>query len=105
MKQVEPQFRCTKCDRGVLNRSVARCLYCGADLPAEARLAPEMIAQRDAELARMEDARKRRLAQYPAPRPQAQSSSTADAFEGISTGIDVIELIGDGVSLLGKLLD
>jgi hypothetical protein len=59
MKQPEPMFRCTGCNRGILNRCVARCLYCGADLPAEARLAPEMIAQRDAEHARMEEARKR----------------------------------------------
>ncbi len=104
MKQLEPKFRCTGCNRGVLNRSVARCLYCGADLPAEARLAPEAVAQRDAELARMEEARKR-LAQYPSPRPQAQGGSAADVVDGMATGMDVIDLIGDGVSLLGKLLD
>jgi hypothetical protein len=104
MKQLEPKFRCTGCNRGILNRSVARCLYCGADLPAEARLAPEVIAQRDAEHARMEEARKR-MAQSPVPRPQAQAGSTADVVDGISTGLDVIELIGDGASLLGKLLD
>ncbi|HEY0587352.1 MAG TPA: hypothetical protein VGD52_14550 [Pseudoduganella sp.] len=104
MKQLEPKFRCTGCNRGILNRSVARCLYCGADLPAEARLAPEVIAQRDAEHARMEEAR-RRMAQSPVPRPQAQGGSTADVVDGISTGLDVIELIGDGASLLGKLLD
>ncbi|SFG91131.1 hypothetical protein SAMN05518865_12267 [Duganella sp. CF458] len=104
MKQLEPKFRCTGCNRGILNRSVARCLYCGADLPAEARLAPEVIAQRDAEHARMEEARKR-LAQHPPPRPQAQGNSAADVIDGMSTGIDVIDLIGDGVSLFGKLLD
>lgn len=104
MKQLEPMFRCTGCNRGILNRSVARCLYCGADLPAEARLAPEAIALRDAEHARMEETRTR-LAQYPTPRPQAQGSSAADVVDGMATGMDVIDLIGDGVSLLGKLLD
>ncbi|WP_426163062.1 hypothetical protein [Pseudoduganella sp. R-34] len=104
MKQLEPMFRCTGCNRGILNRCVARCLYCGADLPAEARLAPEMIAQRDAEHARMEEARKR-LAQHPAPRPQAQGSAASDVIDGVATGLDVIDLIGDGVSLFGKLLD
>jgi hypothetical protein len=104
MKQVEPKFRCTGCNRGILNRSVARCLYCGADLPAEARLAPEVIAQRDAEHARMEEAR-RRMAQSPVPRPQAQGGGAADVVDGMSTGLEVIELIGDGASLLGKLLD
>lgn len=104
MKQLEPQFRCTGCKRGILNRSVARCLYCGVELPAEARLAPEVIAQRNAHHARMEEARKR-LAQHPAPRPQAQGSRAADVIDGMGTGMDVIDLIGDGVSLFGKLLD
>ncbi len=104
MRDVEPKFRCTGCNRGVLNRSVVRCLYCGADLPAEARLAPEQIAQRDAEHARMEEARKR-LAQPAPPRPQKDGGGAADVIDGMSTGMDVIDLIGDGLSMVGKLLD
>lgn len=104
MNDVAPKFRCTKCSRGILNRSVARCLYCGADLPAEARLAPELIAKRDMELVRMEEARKR-MAQPTPPRPQAEGGRAADVIDGMSTGLDVIDLIGDGLSLMGKLLD
>ncbi len=104
MNDVEPKFRCIGCNRGVLNRSVARCLYCGADLPTEARLAPEQIAQRDAELKRMEETRKR-LAQPNPPRPQAEGRRASDVIDGVSTGMDVIDLIGDGLSLMGKLLD
>jgi len=104
MKVVEPKFRCTGCNRGVLNRSVARCLYCGAALQAGAMLAPEAVARRDAELARLEEARKR-LAQTTPPRPQAAPGRVADVIDGVSTGLDVIDLIGDGMSLVGKLLD
>jgi len=102
MNDVEPQFRCTGCKRGVLNRSVARCLYCGEPLPAEARLAPEVVAQRDAVHARMEEARLRRS--QPS-RPQAQGSAIPDVIDGMATGIDVVDMIGDGLSALGKLLD
>ncbi|MGW8393587.1 hypothetical protein [Pseudoduganella sp. HUAS MS19] len=104
MNDVEPQFRCVGCNRGVLNRSVARCLYCGVDLPAEARLSPEQIAQRNAEHARMEEAR-RRLAQPAPPSSQAGGSQVSSIAEGVSAGIDVIDLIGDGISAIGKLLD
>ncbi|KQV54559.1 MULTISPECIES: hypothetical protein [unclassified Duganella] len=83
---------------------MARCLYCGADLPAEARLAPEQVAQRDAEHVRLE-ANRARLAQYQPPRVQAEGSKAADVVDGMATGLDVIDLIGDGLSLVGKLLD
>ena len=63
---IQPRFRCVACHRGVLNRSVPRCLYCGADLPAQARLAPEVIAQRDAEHARLEVAPERLAQAAPA---------------------------------------
>jgi hypothetical protein len=103
MKDIEPKFRCAVCNRGVLNRSVARCLYCGANLPEEARLAPETIVQRDAEHARMEEAR-RRLAQVTPPRPQVESGNALDVVDGIEAGLDVVDLIGEGISALGDLL-
>ena len=103
MKDIAPKFRCAACNRGVLNRSVARCLYCGANLPEEARLAPEAIAQRDAEHARMEEAR-RRLAQVAPPKPQAEGVNALDVVDGVEAGIDVIDLLGDGISAIGDLL-
>jgi hypothetical protein len=104
MKDTEPKFRCTGCNRGVLNRSVPRCLYCGVDLPAEARLAPELIAQRDAEHARIEASR-RRLAQSAPPIFPVEGSSAMDVVNGVGVGLDVIDMIGDGLSALGTLLD
>lgn len=103
MKEVGPKFRCAVCDRGVLNRAVARCLYCGADLPAEARLAPEIIAQREANLARAEAARAR-LAQQ---RPQVVESPAIgplDVIDGIGTCAELVDVIGDGISAIGDLL-
>jgi len=52
----------------------------------------------------MEESRKR-LAQPNPPRPQAEGRRASDVIDGVSTGMDVIDLIGDGLSLVGKLLD
>ncbi|WP_028104422.1 hypothetical protein [Pseudoduganella violaceinigra] len=104
MKELEPKFRCVGCKRGLLNRSVARCLYCGADVPEEARLAPEAIAQRDAVHARMEASRAR-LAQYVPPKQKEEGSPALDFVDGVATGLDVIDMLGGGLSLLGQVLD
>ncbi len=103
MKDIEPKFRCAACNRGVLNRSVARCLYCGANLPEEVKLAPELIAQREAEHARREEIRARLTLRSPV---QAESSriNPLDVIDGVEAGIDVIALLGDGISALGDLL-
>lgn len=67
MNDVEPKFRCTACNRGVLNRAVSRCLFCGTALSAVVLLSQEEIAKRDAEHEALEaDLRKRRERQ-PAP--------------------------------------
>jgi hypothetical protein len=52
----------------------------------------------------MEESRKR-LAQPDPPRSQAEGRRASDVIDGVSTGMDVIDLIGDGLSLMGKLLD
>lgn len=102
MKETEPLYRCTGCQRGVLNRSVARCLYCGAELPAQARLKPEAIAARDAEHARLEARRARQAAAQP---QQADTSpGVLDVIEGAAAG-DLIDMVGDGIAALGDLLN
>lgn len=104
MRDVAPKFRCAVCRRGVLNRAVARCLYCGADLPQEVRLAPELVAQREANLARAEAARAR-LAQ-PAPQQAAEGTGIGplDVIEGIDAAAGLADMIGDGISAIGDLL-
>ncbi|MYN04417.1 hypothetical protein GTP41_20205 [Pseudoduganella sp. DS3] len=104
MRDVTPKFRCAVCRRGVLNRAVARCLYCGADLPQEVRLAPELVAQREANLARAEAARAR-LAQ-PAPQQAAEGTGIGplDVIEGIDAAAGLADMIGDGISAIGDLL-
>lgn len=95
----EPKFRCADCKRGVLNRSVPRCLYCGADLPAEARLAPEIVAQRDVDLARAEAARARRAGVA----PDGAGSGALDAVDGAVTAVEVVDTFVDGISAIGDL--
>jgi hypothetical protein len=90
MNENSPRFKCTGCDRGVLNRDFARCLYCGADLPADVLLPAAEIARRDA--ARM------RLAN---PKPIEQHSSAGEIADGIEAIADFVEAIADCFSALG----
>ncbi len=103
MKDIEPKFRCAVCTRGVLNRSAARCLYCGADLPPEVRLAPEAITQREAGHARLEAARARLARQAPQP-ADGGGISPMDVIDGIGAGADIVDMLGDGISAIGDLL-
>jgi len=103
MTGIAPKFRCAVCERGVLNRAVARCLYCGANLPEEVRLSPEAIARRDAEHARKE-AELAHLKLLPPAQPERQSNSVLDVIDGVSAGLDVVDLLGDGISAIGDLL-
>lgn len=43
-----PKYCCPECRRGVLNRRVKHCLYCGAQLPASVLATPAQIAEGDA---------------------------------------------------------
>lgn len=96
MKDIEPKFRCAACKRGVLNRSVPRCLYCGAGLPADARLAPDAIAQREASLARAE-AERAHLALLAPAYPQ-ERDALLNVIDGIEAGAAIAGLIGDMLS-------
>jgi len=103
MKELGPKFRCTACERGVLNRAVSRCLYCGADLPEEVKLSPEVIARRDAEHARKE-AELAHLKLLPPAQPERQRNSVLDVIDGVSAGADLVDLLGDGISAIGDFL-
>lgn len=96
---VEPKFRCADCQRGVLNRSVPRCLYCGADLPAQARLAPEIVAQRDADLARAEAARARRAGTA----QDGAGSGALDVLDSAVTAVEIVDTFADGISAISDL--
>ncbi|MCE3261448.1 MAG: hypothetical protein K0R43_527 [Pseudoduganella sp.] len=100
MKEVEPLFRCCECNRGILNRSVARCLYCGAALPPAARLTPEQVASREADLARLAA----RRSQVAAAQPEPASVSPLDVIDGVAAAADLMEVVGEGISAIGDLL-
>ncbi len=103
MTEVAPKFRCAVCNRGVLNRAVSRCLYCGADLPQDVRLPPGVIARCDAEHARKE-AELAHLKLMPPVRPESNRNGVLDVVDGVSAGADLIDLLGDGISAIGDLL-
>lgn len=92
MTEPSPRYYCAACHRNVINREFPRCLYCDAVLPAEVLLpAGTMRAQADAGQA--------------AAMPQASGAEQRSALADIADGIDVIELVADGIDLLGGLID
>jgi hypothetical protein len=52
---------CPKCQRGLYNRRLENCGFCGAAIPRELRFTPEEITALDHELAVMELFRQRRV--------------------------------------------
>jgi hypothetical protein len=73
-------YHCSACQRGVLNRRVPHCLFCGARLP-------EMILLTDAQLPRVTESPSRRL--------QAAPTAEGGSLEAIGAVLDTIDLIGD----------
>lgn len=89
MNDIRPLHRCTRCERGVLNRRVSHCLYCGAQLPASALASPGEIAEAD------ERERKARAHAASTPAPQAASN---DIVRQVDDAADVL-------TFLARLLD
>lgn len=92
MTEPSRRYYCDACHRNVINREFPRCLYCDAALPAAILLpAGTMRAQANAGQA--------------ACTPQTSEPEQRSALADIADGLDIIELVADGIELLGGLLD
>jgi hypothetical protein len=86
MQADTPRYRCPSCSRGVLNRRVSHCLFCGAQLSAADLAGPGEIVRMDEQAAR-----ERATVDLSAPPPEPDR----DLVDKVETTIDVIEIIGD----------
>lgn len=85
MTDVAPKYQCPDCRRGVLNRRVKHCLYCGAQLPAHVLASEQEIAA-----AEISAERERKTYELSAP-VKAPQQGTWD-LNGAS---DIGNLLGD----------
>lgn len=84
MVEAHSKYKCPSCNRGVLNRKVDRCLYCGATLPSDLLFSKEEIAALD------EQERARREKKH-----QTGSGQAGFATSGGFDPGDVIDIISD----------
>ena len=77
MIDVVPRYRCDTCKRGVLNRRVSHCLYCGAQLAAAVLATPQEIVAADDQ-----ERRERETYALSAPAPVAQPSTEVEDVIG-----------------------
>jgi hypothetical protein len=81
-----PKYQCPECRRGVLNRRVSHCLYCGAQLPASVLASPADVAVADANLEH-----ERKTYALSAPGPARDPAS--DLVEAVEAGFGIIDLL------------
>lgn len=93
MSEVTPRYTCPDCGRGILNRRITRCLYCGATLPQNVLLSKEQIAELD----RQKEEKKRR--------PETSSQNDGSSIDSALDLGDVIDVAIDIVSDLGSFFD
>jgi hypothetical protein len=81
-----PKLQCPACRRGVLNRRVNHCLYCGAQLPAsvQASLADIAAADASAEYERQT---------YALSAPGPVLDATPDLVVAAEAGVAIIDLL------------
>lgn len=77
MHDIVPKYRCDTCKRGVLNRRVSHCLYCGAQLAAAVLPTPQEIVAADDQ-----ERRERETYALSAPAPVAQPSAEVGGVIG-----------------------
>jgi hypothetical protein len=77
MNDIVPRYLCGTCQRGVLNRRIKHCLYCGAQLAAAVLFTPEEIVAADDQ-----ERRERETYALSAPAPMAQPSTEAEDVIG-----------------------
>ena len=53
-------YHCPACKRGLYNRRLKKCGFCGAPIPAELQFKPEEVLALDNEIARLEEERQKR---------------------------------------------
>jgi hypothetical protein len=53
-------YHCPTCQRLIFNRRLARCEFCGADIPAELRFSANEIAKLDREMTELAARRRKR---------------------------------------------
>lgn len=81
-----PKYQCPDCRRGVLNRRVNHCLYCGAQLPASVLASPTEIAAAEASAERA-----RNTYDISAPGPVVDAP-IPDALGAAEIGLGIIGL-------------
>ncbi|MFL6657462.1 MAG: hypothetical protein ACJ8GW_05280 [Massilia sp.] len=89
--EIRSRFVCPICDRGILNRKINKCLYCGAALPSELLFSSEKIAAMDAQMRADEEERARNRKVGP---------GTSDL--GTGGGLDVVDVV-NGIDLLSDI--
>lgn len=87
MSETGPRHRCPACTRGVLNRHVKHCLYCGAALPASCLASPDESAAVEAGL--------RKAGEPIGASPAFQASPAKDVLQGVDAAGSLIDTISD----------
>jgi hypothetical protein len=93
--EIRSKYVCPICDRGILNRKINKCLYCGAALPPELLFSSEKIAAMDAQTRADDEERSRNRRAGP---------SVSDIGGDSGGGFDVVDSI-DILSDIGGLFD
>jgi hypothetical protein len=91
MTEPVPRYRCTACERAVLNGDFPRCLYCGADLP------PEALLQAATTIAAVP-----LILEQPAQPLQEQRRSV---LENLADAADIADVVVDGIDLIIRILE
>jgi hypothetical protein len=87
MTEIAPKFQCQDCKRGVLNRRVKHCLYCGVALPLNVLATPEELAEAE------ERAQRERKTRALFPAPQSSKSSSDGLDDAIDIGRFLMDLL------------
>ena len=101
MEDFPSKFKCSTCDKAVLNRRVSHCLYCGATLPADFLFSTEKMARLDEE-----ERHRERIRDSNRPTLPAEGSSVVGGIaDGIETASDAAGLASDIIKGVGDLFD
>ena len=74
---------CPSCDRVLYNRRLAKCGYCGADIPEENRFTPEEEAKLDRQMEELKVRSDQREAEREAERKRAAEQSATIQDSGL----------------------
>lgn len=94
MEEATSRYCCPECDRAILNRKIAKCLYCGAALPAGLLLSAEAIAELNRQQQAFE-AQHKQTTSTPASDSSGSNWNVGDAIDVIDIASSVIDIAGD----------